>query len=131
MNTLGVRNHFVYRVFDADGDLLYIGCTKNFERRWREQKVDRPKMTAAATRCKLSGPYTYETARRLEAEAIEAEAIEAENPLHNFTLARRRERAEHSRIFDNRFYGLLDLGATSDQAAQILRREGLLTQAMP
>lgn len=117
---MNARDHFVYRVYDAGDQLLYIGCTKNFERRWREHKSWLRDMVAAASRCKLSGPYPYAVARRLEKEAIEAE-----NPLHNFTLARRRERAEQSRRFEARFHELMRSGmSTNDAGLQTMREFG-------
>lgn len=29
-------NNWVYRLYDVDGDLLYVGCTEDVERRLRE-----------------------------------------------------------------------------------------------
>ena len=34
------RTHFVYRVFDEFGQLLYVGCTKDLTRRLKQHKVD-------------------------------------------------------------------------------------------
>lgn len=66
----GLRNHFVYHVYNASGEVIYIGCTRRPEMRWREHKQDctRRKMVAEAHRFKMFGPYDYATARRIERE---------------------------------------------------------------
>lgn len=72
------RTHFVYRAYDADGQLLYIGCTKSPQKRMAQHKYDR-RWFADATRFRLSGPYP-----EARAFLLEAEAIKAERPLHNY-----------------------------------------------
>lgn len=62
----GLRNHFVYYLYDADGAVIYIGCTRNPEKRWREHGYQRPEMVAETVRCRMVGPYDFPTARRIE-----------------------------------------------------------------
>lgn len=83
------RKHFVYRIYDGNGELLYIGCTNNPERRWVEHRTDNKRMTAIARHFKLAGPYNYHTARRLEREALLTE-----NPRFGMTPKRR---GQHTR----------------------------------
>ena len=62
----GNRNHFVYYVYDRAGEVIYIGCTRNLDRRWSDHKYFRQPMQAEAVRVRVSGPYDYKTARRIE-----------------------------------------------------------------
>lgn len=81
--TQTVRDHFVYRAFDVDGQVLYIGCTQNLKQRWRSHHYERPAVVLAAVRCKIQGPFT-----KSKALAIEAAAIRSENPPFNRGLSR-------------------------------------------
>lgn len=72
------RTHFVYRAFDEDGRLLYIGCTKNLKERAAGHRADL-RWFQDATRFHVAGPYPRE--RALD---IEKTAIKAERPLHNY-----------------------------------------------
>lgn len=69
--TTGVLGHFVYRIYDADDVLLYIGATSNLQRRTHEHKSQTPRMTTWTAQ-------EYPT--RQEAFAAERQAIAAENP---------------------------------------------------
>lgn len=85
--TKQVRDHFVYRLYNANGELLYVGCTKRLKNRWQTHKAERPGMVAETVRCRLQGPYTYVKARE-----IERVAIRTEEPLIGFTPTRNREK---------------------------------------
>lgn len=74
------REHFVYRIYDSAGRLLYVGCSMRPEKRWAEHRADRKSWTSRAQRFRMSGPYNYDTARRLEREALRDEY-----PLHAMT----------------------------------------------
>lgn len=93
----GVRNHFVYRYFDAAGDLLYVGCSHRPAIRWAEHKTTRPGMCAAVTKVKISGPYCYTKARE-----IERAAIRTERPLCGWTPDKQREKVLRSKWIDER-----------------------------
>lgn len=80
------RDHYVYRMFDADGQLLYIGCTKVLRQRWGTHNAERPHMTRRAVKFKVQGPYTYRVARE-----IEREALRTEDPEFGWTPAKRSE----------------------------------------
>lgn len=57
----GLRNHFVY--------VLYIGCTRRPEARWREHaQGSYRQMVSETSRRRMAGPYDYDyaTARRIE-----------------------------------------------------------------
>lgn len=69
----GLREHFVYRAFDADGALLYVGCSLNPEARHREHRGQSRWYPLAAT-FKMQGPYNYDTARQIERDAIRTES---------------------------------------------------------
>lgn len=69
----GARDHYVYRLFDAKGHHLYVGCSMRPDRRIRAHS-DRDWYREIA-KIRLQGPFTYRTARAREREA--------ESPLHN------------------------------------------------
>lgn len=77
------REHFVYRAYDAAGQLLYVGCTLRPSLRYQEHK-GQSRWFCMASSFKMQGPYNYETARRLEREAIHSE-----HPIHNSNEPRR------------------------------------------
>lgn len=71
----GLRTHYVYEAYDADGLLLYVGCTSNPTRRYREHMSGSPGGRKGwfgpfVTRWAVSGPYEKATALRIEAERI-------------------------------------------------------------
>lgn len=103
------RVYFVYRVLNADGELLYVGCTKRLGTRWSEHKSAWPGMVAAAVRCRIQGPYTYEKARELERIAIRTE-----EPIVGWTPAKHREKCARNRWIENRVEQLLRHGIDSN-----------------
>lgn len=80
--------HFVYRCFDADGVLLYIGSTGNVKRRMAMHARGKSRasrtVSALMARYATEGPYTD----RAAAEAAEQAAIVAESPLLNIQHSR-------------------------------------------
>lgn len=70
------RPHWVYRHYDADGVLLYVGMTVNPKRRPFERR-ERPWMVASM-RVTLDGPFTQD-----EAAALERKVIREDHPLYN------------------------------------------------
>lgn len=76
--------HYLYRCYDADDRLLYIGCTKDVGRRISLHRRD-PRRKASRwlrvsmTRYEIEGPY----ANKLSALAAEHDAIFGEQPLFN------------------------------------------------
>lgn len=75
--------HYVYRCYDADGDLIYIGCTANVDRRMsahrRGGKAASRWLSVCMTRHLVSGPYPDREAGR----SAEAAAIAIEQPVFN------------------------------------------------
>lgn len=75
--------HYVYRCFDADGDLIYIGCTSNVARRIgahrRGEKAASRWIKHFYFRHEVEGPFPTRAAG-LEAEAA---AIQRERPVFN------------------------------------------------
>lgn len=72
------RPHYLYRHYDAAGQLLYIGLTTCPETRpW--VKADRPWLPQSV-RCEISDPIN----NRTEAIVAEMNAIRDEWPLHNW-----------------------------------------------
>ncbi|UUG69899.1 G-I-Y Y-I-G endonuclease [Gordonia phage Morkie] len=100
-----VRNHFVYRYLNADGDLLYVGCSHRPEIRLREHRSTRPGMCAAIARIKVSGPYCYKKARE-----IERQAIRTEEPICGWTPAKQRDKDARNRWIDARTADLRESG---------------------
>lgn len=85
-----VRNHYVYRYFDADGVLLYVGCSLRPLRRWKEHQSDHREMAARVAYCRMQGPYSYDTARDLEADALATENPVYANTPHGQAEKQRR-----------------------------------------
>lgn len=111
-----LREHFVYRVFAADGSLVYVGCSYNPEKRMREHKYT-SRWWHLLDRVKLSGPYNYETARRLEYEAIRTE-----DPSHNGQNPRLvAEKRRRSQLFNTVYYAALKHGESMNDAATLAR----------
>jgi predicted GIY-YIG superfamily endonuclease len=67
-NRPGIREQFVYWMFDAEGNCLYVGMTRQPERRWRRHRYEKPNMVARVAYKRMAGPFFLETARRLERE---------------------------------------------------------------
>lgn len=69
------RTHWVYEAIDADGISLYVGCTKNPTRRYREHMSGngdgRGWFQRFVVRWSVSGPYAPTVARSLEKRWIE------------------------------------------------------------
>jgi excisionase family DNA binding protein len=78
-------NHSLYRFFDADGRLLYVGITKTLAVRWRNHSEKHwwPSVATAT--------ITY-FSNRVSAEVAETEAIITEKPLWNVKHSTTRKR---------------------------------------
>lgn len=66
------RSHFIYWLYGANGQVLYIGCTNQPEGRWRHH-CRQSHWVNEVIRCHQFGPLHEGQARRLEREAIRAE----------------------------------------------------------
>lgn len=77
MNT-DERPHVVYRAYDADGHLLYIGCTVNLRRRIHQHLWASPWWRRAVVRVTVEEHPT-----RAAALDAETRAIVTEHPAHN------------------------------------------------
>jgi predicted GIY-YIG superfamily endonuclease len=76
-STLPLIDVWLYRYFDCDGRLLYVGITKNCERREAEHRIYSPWRKNAVN-------ISYEWYGSLfTASIMERIAIEDERPLHN------------------------------------------------
>lgn len=78
-------DHFLYRCYDADGRLLYIGCASNVARRISAHLNDHRNkasrwLQVSMARYEVEGPFAGRDAGR----RAEAAAIQAEQPLFNF-----------------------------------------------
>jgi predicted GIY-YIG superfamily endonuclease len=63
-----LRNHFVYWLFSAEGECLYVGCTRRPKQRWEQHRVTRKAMVAETATRRMAGPYTFAVAHRIERE---------------------------------------------------------------
>lgn len=107
--------HFIYRCYDKDDDLIYIGCTSNVKRRIsahrRGGKAVGRWLTVSMVRHEVEGPFDGRDAGR----AAERSAIQVEQPLFNYqeragvNLAAWMTRAPVARYLIER--GHLDLAA--------------------
>jgi hypothetical protein len=73
----------LYRLFDADGDLLYVGISYSAIARYAQHKAEKPWIGDVCT-------ITIEThdVSRSEIEFVEAEVIRSEKPRYNVVHAR-------------------------------------------
>jgi predicted GIY-YIG superfamily endonuclease/DNA-binding XRE family transcriptional regulator len=82
MKCLADREHWVYRCYDADGQLLYIGCTSNVAARFNgHRSADSPASRTLMQRMTRYSAEVYPD--RAAGLAAEREAIIAEKPLLN------------------------------------------------
>lgn len=78
-------DHYVYRCYDSDGTLLYIGCTTDVARRiaghlgGKSKQVSSRWLAASIDRYEVDGPFDGRDAGR----DAEREAIRTEQPLFN------------------------------------------------
>jgi predicted GIY-YIG superfamily endonuclease len=77
----GIAETYVYRYFDAAGNLLYVGQSAHVETRDRNHRNGKLWYPLVAHRT-LEGPYTKDMA--LAAEFL---ALQTEDPIHNRTRA--------------------------------------------
>lgn len=87
-----LREHFVYRAYNAADELLYVGCTKTLEARLSAHR-SQSHWVPDAVRLRVCGPYNYEVARQ-----IEHDAIESERALFNHSSERRWLARLHSQL---------------------------------
>ncbi|NIL77676.1 hypothetical protein RhoFasB10_03827 [Rhodococcus sp. B10] len=113
-----VRNHFVYRAFDKDGRLLYVGCSSRPLTRWNEHRSSSPWWTSKARTFRMQGPYCYRTAR-----GIEREALRSEDPLYGWTPKRHREVRRRDAWANRRIAGLMQGGMDFPVAVKKAYRE--------
>ncbi len=77
MRVEAIERGYVYRFYDVDGGLLYVGITRDMSQRFAAHRRDAKWWVDVAS-------VTVEvTAGRAEAEYIEAVAILSERPAHN------------------------------------------------
>lgn len=62
------RVFFVYWLFDDQDNCLYVGCTRCPRQRWDQHRVTRKDMVVETAHRRMSGPYTFAVARRIERE---------------------------------------------------------------
>lgn len=74
---MSARDHFVYRIRNAEGDLLYIGMTRKPQARWAQHRARSPWFSSAST-VRMIGPLSREDASDLERLLI----LKA-GPIHN------------------------------------------------
>lgn len=73
----GRKPAVVYRLFDADGALLYVGCTTDLRRRMMNHRCDRSWFSEVVEL------HTEPYPSRSEALRGERAAIDSEHPRHN------------------------------------------------
>jgi hypothetical protein len=128
----GTPTHYtVYRLFDADGRLLYVGCTGNLSQRLHHHRLYRPWWSEVS----LTMVEHFDT--KAEALATEREAIDSEGARYN---ARRstpekpekpcgRPRVEHPGVYERWRDGETleeishDYGVTRERVRQWIARD--------
>lgn len=65
--------HFVYRCYDIDGDLLYVGCSKDVEKRLADHAKSPNSWVPCVQFLELEEHPDLKTARTAESEAIATE----------------------------------------------------------
>lgn len=107
-----LRKHFVYRAFDANGDLLYVGCSMDVEARLKAHRMG--SWHHLMTSLRVEGPYNYETARQIEWEAIESRT---QRPQFNYTSDHRLIEKCRGRMIDREMAHRIALGQPHGMAA--------------
>ena len=74
---LSNRQHFIYRAFDVDDRLLYVGRTVDVEKRFSQHRALAP-WWSSMVRSAIDGPFDFESV-----VAYERHAINTERPLWN------------------------------------------------
>lgn len=90
-------NHYLYRCYDADGVLLYIGCTVEVDRRITAHRRGKGAkastwLAACMARYETEGPYRGRDAGR----EAERDAIQAEQPIFNLQERKNEHRSAWS-----------------------------------
>lgn len=85
------RRHYVYRAFNAAGELLYVGRTIDPVERARAHRRSSP-WVSQVERVRMFGPLTYE-----KSKDVEREALKNEYPLYGITPQKRKVLREASR----------------------------------
>lgn len=75
--------HFVYRIYDNTGQLLYIGCARDVDYRIEMHKATTTLPCWADIRYRYGHHTAEEFPTLAAARAAERAAIKAEAPLHN------------------------------------------------
>lgn len=88
-NATELRTHFVYRFFDGDGHVLYVGCTKDIVRRLKSHRQDNRHFFHRIARITQQGPFP-----QLRALQLEKRLIEELRPVFGSTPERRQRLAE-------------------------------------
>lgn len=78
IHALWMQPFCVYRHWDKDGRLLYVGCTNNPHRRWNEHRTDSLQWVFEVVASQVTWYPTRDLA--LVAEWV---AIDTEDPAHN------------------------------------------------
>lgn len=112
-----VRNHYVYRYYDESGVLLYVGCSLRPLQRWKEHQSDHREMAARVASCRMQGPYNYDTARD-----VEADALATENPVYANTPHGQAEKQRRYGWIKRQMRQLVTEDATTDEYMAIYRR---------
>lgn len=73
--------HVVYRAFDKDGRLLYVGCTVNLDRRMSQHRSQAPWRDYIASVTTVGYPD------KASARTAETRAIDTEGPFFNASIA--------------------------------------------
>jgi len=106
------RDTFIYRNYDANGELLYVGVTNNLSRRRRGHKASSSWFPLVANSV-VAGPYPRATAL-----ALERQAQIHERPQYGDTPERRSLRATHTHAARRRLVELMTAGVPSTQAVE-------------
>lgn len=110
-SSLKDRPHFVYRIFDKDDQLLYIGCTREVESRismHRQLSSALPASWEIAQR--MSYYTTEEFPNSTKGFLAERQAIESETPLLNLQHNKRRFKKINGRYVTLENAGLISEG---------------------
>ena len=103
----------LYRFFDKENNLLYIGISINAYNRYKGHLATKTWMDGVAN-ITLQG---YNS--RAEVEAAEIEAIRSENPKYNRIRYNKNERPSLEELIDNMAQGMANL--TADEIATAMK----------
>lgn len=95
------REHFVYFAYDRLDRLLYVGCTMQPDLRLKGHEASHAEWLEYVVRYRALGPYNYDTARRMERNAINENQPPFNTDTRDWVIWRKRTGALSERLIQH------------------------------